>query len=88
MATGTVAEKALAWAVMKYLPVVEKARYILIQAGARVCSSSRPIAASATPGPFSKAALIPRIREFLAAPRPPWVHRRADCSAEPPGEQP
>jgi hypothetical protein len=63
MAVGTVAKKAPAWALVKYLPVVEAARYIPIQAGARVHSSSRPIAASATPGPFSKVASIanPRV---------------------------
>src|SRR6266851_224815 len=88
MAAGTMAEKAPAWAVVNYLPVVEVARYISIQAGVRVRSSSRPIAASATPGQFSKAASIPRIREFPAARRPPSVPRRADCSAEPLGEQP
>ena len=88
MAAGTVAQKARALTLVKFLPVAEAARYISIRAGARVRSSSRPIAASAIPGPFSKAASIPRIREFLAAHRPPWVHRRADCSVEPPGEQP
>src|ERR1700737_3926340 len=86
MAVGTVAKKAPAWALVKYLPVVEAARYIPIQAGARVHSSSRPIAPSAPPGPFSKGASTPRIREFPAARRPPWVHRRAGCSAEPPEE--
>ena len=64
MAAGTVAQKAQALTLVKFLPVVEAARYISIRAGARVRSSSRPIAASATPGPFSKAASIPRIGEF------------------------
>jgi hypothetical protein len=82
-----VVEKAPASALVKDLPIVGAASSMSIQAGARV-RSSRPIAASATPGPFSKAASIPRIREFPAARRPSWVHRRADCSGEPPREQP
>ena len=65
---------------------MEAASIYLSKQGSRVRSSSR--ATSATPGPFSKVASIPRIREFLAARHPSWVHRRADCSAEPPGEQP
>ena len=59
-----------------------------IRAGGRVRSSSGPIAASATPGPFSKVASIPRIREFQVVRHPPSARRRADCFAEPPGEQP
>jgi hypothetical protein len=55
----------------------------------RALLSKRRIKATLLNGPGVALAaiglLLPRIREFLAARRPPWVHRRADCSAEPPG---
>ena len=67
---GTVGEKALARAVLKYLLEAETAGLHLSKPRARVRSSSKSIRASATPGPFSKVASIPRIPRVPGGPPP------------------